>query len=249
MHNVYEEYAIHWVPRQGNALARFGAGWTGWCADRGGVESDPEVRELARQQRQTLGSVALHGIHANLVAPFKLERDQSLWLLHDVLDETAARSSAVTLPVMELGIADGKVALVLSKPSSEAVSLMSRLSRAAMPFVSGGNTGSPARTPANFEVPLTDRLEPSAAHQVVTDLRPILSPILCHQQIVNDLALMGNPGGGRPWRLLERFALGVADGARLTQADGMGCAGPHLLTGLDDGASSDHDQSPQPLVA
>lgn len=263
MHSEYERYAIHWVPQHGTALARFGSGWTGWCADSGGVDSDPDIRQLAQRQRRVLGPLALHGIHANLAAPFVLARGASLWRVHHKLEDLAYRTPPIDLPAMEVTVHDGHVALALTGPSPEVHSLRSRIAGVIRAFAdktpcTGGTqtrrtspTGRQSRASAShdptaaFEVALTDRLDPAEAQQIVADIAPILQPILRQPQVLSDLALLGDPGEGRPWRLLERYALADLDPFAADQPGGMGIAGPDLLTGFE--SSLDHRE--QPLVA
>ena len=33
MSGEFESYAVYWVPKSTDALARFGTSWTGWCAE------------------------------------------------------------------------------------------------------------------------------------------------------------------------------------------------------------------------
>ena len=35
MAGEFEKYAVYWVPKSADALARFGVSWTGWCAEQG----------------------------------------------------------------------------------------------------------------------------------------------------------------------------------------------------------------------
>jgi len=65
----------------------------------------------------------------------------------------------------------------------------------------------PASDALRFHIPLTDRLALGEAFDVMEHLRPAIEPMLSAPRWLRDLALMGDPGGGRPFRVLERFEL------------------------------------------
>lgn len=257
MHSDYEDYAIHWVPRAGSALAAFGAGWTGWCAERG-VSSDlPEFRRMRRGRPEMPGPGALLGLHAVLKEPFRLARGRTVWAMDTELMALAQSLPAVRLPRFEVTVFDGQVVLALSRPSRPIVRLTRHIEDLVKPLqagpryarysgdwdVSGINLPGqrawvePEPAPvARFHVPLSDRMELGLAFKMVDDLTPALNAILDESQFLSDIALVGNPGRGRPWRLIERYSLAEEPTRHGVPAPrGMACKGPSLFAPLDTG--------------
>ena len=78
-----------------------------------------------------------------------------------------------------------------------------------------------------FHIPLTDRLGLETAFEVLQQLQPLLEPILDEPRRMHDLALMGDPGGGRPLRVLQRYEL--CETPLHTASGAMPCHGPHVL--------------------
>ncbi len=239
----YVSYAIWWVPRPATSLGRFGTEWTGWCADDGIVSAE---HATASPPPGVPGQVGRHGLHATIRPAFRLAPGRSLWALEDALAELAERTEAIRLPSFELTVFDGHVALALSRPDAAVADLLSAVDLALRPFrqplpytrrdgVGGSREPGGATPPAldRFHLPLTDRLGLGTAYQIVAGLEPRLAAVLERQQAVWDMALVGDPGEGRRWRLLQRFALigePSSDGAPVP--DGMASRGPSLLAPL-----------------
>lgn len=257
MHSDYQDYAIYWLPRAGSALAEFGAGWTGWCPECG-VSSDlPEYRRMRRGRPEMPGRGALHGLHAALKTPFRLARGRTVWALDHELIALAQSLPAIRLPRFELTVFDGQVVLALSRPSRPIVRLTRHIADLVKPFKAGPRYArysgewdlsgiqlpgqrawiEPEAAPvARFHVPLSDRMELGLAYEMVDSLNPLLKSVLDEPQFLSDLALVGNPGKGRPWRLIERYALAEEPTRHGTIAPtGMACKGPRLFAPLDTG--------------
>ena len=58
-------------------------------------------------------------------------------------------------------------------------------------------------------------------------LQPVLEPILREPRQLHDLALMGDPGEGRPLRVLQRYDL--RDWPLRQASNAMPCYGPDVL--------------------
>ena len=58
-------------------------------------------------------------------------------------------------------------------------------------------------------------------------LSRIVAPMLSARRQISDLALMGDPGGGRPLRVLERYEL--RDWPLRRSAGALPCHGPRVL--------------------
>jgi hypothetical protein len=242
----YASYAIWWVPRPGTALARFGAEWTGWCADRGIVSATPALDAMARRRPGVPGSIGRFGLHATIKSPFRLMPGRSRWALEDALADLAERTEAIRLPPLELTVFDGHAVLALTRSDAAVARLLDAVAAVVRGFhlppryaAQGAQPGSrdwgACSMPAleRFHLPLTDRLALGAAYELVAELEPSLAPLLSGPQLVADLALVGDPGGGRPWRLLQRHALAeeVPD-PEARVPTGMAWSGPSLLEPL-----------------
>ena len=257
MQQDYEEFAIHWVPRHGTRLAEFGAGWTGWCAEHGMSSDVQEYRWLRRGQPEAPGMSALHGLHAPLKPGFKLAIGQSFWSLEDDLISFAQSLPTIQMPRFEVTVFDGRVVLVPSRPNRPILRLIRNLDAVIRPFeaqpvysqCAGGQAlagvdlpGMQAWTDFNggsitgFQVPLTDRMELQRAFDLADSLTPRLKAVLAEPLHLMDVALMGNPGRGRPWRLIERFAFSDEPSRREARVPrGMACNGPELIAPLNTG--------------
>lgn len=257
-------YAIWWVPRPETALGRFGADWTGWCADRGVTQARRALSALSRPRAGVPGAVRLRGLHATVCPPFRLAEGRSPWALENALAELARRTAPIRLPRLHLTVDGGRVVLAPMRPNEALTRLLAGAAEAVMPsvvsagyaaltgdgLVAAGGIVLPDRpvaqaaapaVPQRFGVALTDRMAPAEAAEIVAELAPVLGPVLLRPQTLADLALVGDPGGGRPWRLLDRFTLdGECAGAGPRLPAEMDCTGPSLITpiGSDDRAAA-----------
>jgi hypothetical protein len=246
----YTSYAIWWVPRPATGLGQFGAEWTGWCADDGMV-SAPVLAAAGPgdpPRPGVPGEVGRHGLHAVIRPAFRLAPGRSLWALEDALAELAERTEAIRLPPLELTVFDGRVALALARPDAAVASLLSAVDAALRPFrqplpyarpdgaadADGQASGAGQHAALErFHLALSDRLDLGRAYELVAGLGPRLAPALSRQQVIWDLALVGDPGGGRRWRLLQRHALiGEPAAERAPVPAGMAWRGPSLLAPL-----------------
>lgn len=246
MSGDYEKYAVYWVPKRSDALARFGASWTGWCAENG-----------ERRTRGVFGNVSFgiaavtrhgrrHGFHAVIKAPFRLGADRSLFTLEHALGTLVEECASFQLPRLRLAVVNECVALVPSQRSpalhdltvrigdalaridvapdapAEAVTLNADGARDAGPVVRF-----PTAAGHRFQMPLTDPIGTALALDVMEQLQPMLEPILQQPRQLQDIALMGDPGEDRPLRVLQRYEL---PGWPLRTASGaMPAHGPHVL--------------------
>lgn len=253
---TYTRYAIWWVPHPGSALARFGAAWTGWCADRGLTSKATARAALSRGWPGVPGGVARQGLHANVKSPFRLAEGRGIWALESALEALADRVTAVRLPRLALTVFDGRVVLAPTRPEEGVSRLMRAVAEAVRPVqvrppypgfgrgcelalegvaVPGTRDWGACAMPTleRFHVPLTDRLTLGTAYEVVAELEPTLGEVLGRRQLLADLALVGDPGGGRPWRVIARYPLqcGAAPADAGLPAE-MDCLGPSLMTPL-----------------
>lgn len=235
----YERYAIYWVPASASRLGTFGAGWTGWCAEAGTHCPRPGLRGLPQPLPRLTADLSRHGLHGVLRAPFRLGSGRSQWALERAVQLLADETPTIILPGLRMAVVGGRVALV-PEPAVPALNrLVARIGRTLLSL--GGDTvlrpgmaeapscfdGAGATSPEalraedlpvidahRFHVPLTDRVPLGTAYAVVAHLRPVLAPILAQRLVLGDLALVGDPGGERPWRVIDRYPLALPQPAR-----------------------------------
>ncbi|HUF86285.1 MAG TPA: DUF1045 domain-containing protein [Thermohalobaculum sp.] len=249
----FARYAVYWVPRRPDPLAQFGAAWTGWCAERGEPcprgSFDGHLAGLGVEVAAITRALRCHGLHGAIRAPFRLGPGRSRFSLEHVLDALAETMVAFPLPRFELAVLETRVALVPARSSGSLAALVTRVSDALAPLAApagtNGSAGHPPRAAAGdpalvpfrpaaerFHVPLTDALPIERAHAIRTALAPLVGPMLDAPRRLSELALMGDPGGGRPLRVLLRY--GLADRLLRRGAQALPCHGPEVLTPMPD---------------
>lgn len=222
MFDDFERYAVYWVPRRPDPLGPFGDSWTGWCAEYGEhrARSDfPNLRTLTRR-------LCRHGLHGVIRAPFRPAPGRSRFAIEDALEEIAEETVAVRLPSLELAVVAGRVALVPSRHEDALAALVERVWEALTPLAGPEAAGPPdglaeAPPPATddsllpfraapghrFHLPLTDPLPLEQAHALKAALGSTVGHLLNAKRSVSMISLMGDPGGNRPLRTLENYAL------------------------------------------
>ena len=161
---------------------------------------------------------------------------------------------AFRLPRLRLAVIGGSVAALVPHQNCAALgALVARVGEAMAPLdmaptngfaeaqapAPGGNaagiTGEgveslvqlPVAEAHRFHMPLTDQLGLETAFEVMEQLRPLLEPMLDEPRRLHDVALMGDPGEGRPLRVLERYDLSSTPVRR--GANPLPCHGRHVL--------------------
>ena len=215
MHGQYSSYAIAWIPRTGSALARFGKGWTGWCPEHGSHADPAERVNAGADTPVALGPIAYRGLHAEFAAPFRLPRGRSFWRLDDEVQELARSLSSTVLPRLSVALVDDRVMLVperrapgIDRIARSVAEVVTAQDEAATP---AGMEALPERPPATpdpaFRIALTGALGKEGGRRLAATLQRHLAPMLAHRQVLDNLALLGDPGEGRPWRLIQRYPL------------------------------------------
>ena len=260
MYDEFEKYALYWVPKRDDALARFGASWTGWCAEQG----EPRARDTLRSFSFDIPAITRqlrgHGLHAVFKAPFRLGQGRSRFSLEHILAQVVENCVSFPLPRLRLAVVDGSVALVPDQNCTALGDLVARIGAAMAPLEVAGPTNgfaeAPAMTPAaaprgisacnsetviqlpivaarRFQMPLTDQLDAAMAFNVKEALEPVLEQILDQPRHLQDVALMGDPGEGRPLRVLQRYEL--RDTPLRQASSALPCQGPHVLVSMFSG--------------
>ena len=249
MSGEFEKYAVYWVPKHADALARFGVSWTGWCAERGEHRPRGEFPGVSAAVPAITRQVWRHGFHAIIKAPFRLQAERSRFSVERAVEQVIDESVAFRLPRLRLAVIGGSVAALVPHQSCAALgALVARVGDAMAPLGAAEPANGFAEAPApdgiviedaeplvqlpaaeahRFHMPLTDRLPLEVAFQVMEELQPLLEPMMGETRRLHDVALMGDPGEGRPLRVLQRYDLRETPQRR--GANPMPCHGPYVL--------------------
>jgi hypothetical protein len=253
MSGEFEKYAVYWVPKGTDALARFGTSWTGWCAERGEHRPRGEFPGVSAAVPAITRQVWRHGFHAVIKAPFRLQEGRSRFSVEHALARVIEESVAFRLPSLRLAVIGGSVAALVPHQDCAALgALVDRVGEAMAPLETAPPANGFAETPAldgiavgtigegieslvqlpatdahRFHMPLTDRLPLETAFRVMEELQPLLEPLMGEPRRLHDVALMGDPGEGRPLRVLQRYDL--SDAPLRRGANPMPCHGPYML--------------------
>ncbi len=260
MSGEFEKYAVYWVPKSSDALARFGVSWTGWCAERGEHRTRGEFPGVSVDIPAITRQVWRHGFHAIIKAPFRLRAGRGRFSVEHALDQVIDEIVAFRLPRLRLAVIGGSVAALVPHQNCAALgALVDRVGEAMapldaaprdqaaptngfaeaqapapngiMPGITGEDVESLVQLPVaeahRFHMPLTDPLSLEIAFEVMEELRPLLEPMLGEPRRLHDVALMGDPGEGRPLRVLQRYDL--SDTPVRRGANPLPCHGPKVL--------------------
>ncbi len=254
MYDAYTAYAVCWVPPEAGPLAAFGRAWTGWCADQGARMPRHLPPSLRSMLEGLVESPARTGLHGVIAPPFAIAAAGNAWNLETVLGQVADATAPIRVDRLRPAYVDGRVALVADRPPAALERLTGRVQAAfsvlAAPSSPAGPgrfaeeraaflsalAGMPGGPPANlspdrFHMPLTDRIAPFRAERILRELGRELEAAGIDGVDISDIALMGDPGGGRPARVLHRAPLagrGVGSGGGL---GGLETFGPSLFAG------------------
>ncbi|MBK0399294.1 DUF1045 domain-containing protein [Limibaculum sp. M0105] len=235
MIDIFERFAISWVPQPGSPLARFGASWTGWCADAAERRARYDRAGLPFRPEQVTGPLEYQGLHAEIYAPFRFRRGASAWAFERELASLSSVLEVFTLPRLSVAVVEGRIVLTPATTSAALEHFIETISARLAQF----DTDAEARETATarmgfvgsrFMMPLTRTLAPEEAEALARPLARELEPILAERQQILDFAVMGDPGGGRALRVIERHEL--AEPQQKFELRGLSCSGPRLYTGI-----------------
>lgn len=110
-------YALYFIPRQDEPLARIAADWLGRDPFGGATRPAEAVADLsAAEVAFHTASARRYGFHATLKAPFRLAASETEASLRAALDHFAEATPAVTIPRLVVSQIDGFFALVPERP-------------------------------------------------------------------------------------------------------------------------------------
>ncbi len=226
----FNRYAIYFVPRKETALAEFGTTWFGNQSENGNLVKDNKISLDQKHYEQVIAAPRRFGFHATLKAPFALRPDCDLDDLLTATQDLARSTLPVALGGLQINpIAEflalvpfcenrelDKLALrcvrlldVYRAPSCEAelkkrraVGLSEReekmLLKWGYPYV---------KKTYRFHMTLTGKLKNREVKIVEPVLAKLSENTIDRPFMIDDLCVLGDPGNGQPFRLLERFAL------------------------------------------
>jgi hypothetical protein len=257
MSDEFEKYAVYWVPKRTDALARFGVFWTGWCAEQGEFRARGEFGSFSFDVAAVTRQLRRHGLHAVIKAPFRLGTRRSRFTLEHTLADLIEDSVSFRLPRLHLAVVDGCVALVPRQNCTALGNIVACIEEAIAPLDTAAPSNGfaeaampstapegivyeeakavvqlPAADAHRFHMPLTDQLGLELAFRVMEELQPLLEPMLDDPRALDDIALMGDPGQGRPLRVLQRYDLRDTPLCKASRA--LPCHGPHVLVPMHD---------------
>lgn len=211
----YQSYALCWMPKLYSDLAEFGCAWTGWCPETGIKAALCQQLRDARKIAGPSGDTGRRGLHAPLTEAFTLRTDGQLWALENALGALANDLREVPIGRLQMRVIAGRIMLTPrdEHPAREFLETLGALM---------SSFGIRARE--RFELAVTDTLMGDDADRVARALEPVLAAMLARPLTLSDVALMGDPGDSRPWRLTERFQL-CRTPQRTTGPSGMHCFG------------------------
>lgn len=242
MFDAYRRYALFWVPAADDPLAAFGHDWTGWCAESGERRERRPIPGIGSMLDGLTQELALCGLHGVVAGPFTLRGPAAFWALETALYRITAEMRPFSVPGLRALRLGNRVALVCAVPGLPADRMVRRARVALSIVVEDGDgervSGSPGihprppepRAADRFHLPLTDPVEDGAAARLIDALDALLDARRIGPVEVRDIALMGDPGEGRPFTVLRRYAFGHGAGG---EADGRGPRGRLMSPGVD----------------
>ena len=227
----HARYAIYWAPPKGSDLARFGAEWLGWDAEAGTHPPRSDPPGLPIPAAEITAAPRRYGFHATVKPPFRLAGGTDPAGLRAAFHDFAAGQAPFLAPPLALSGKHGFLALRFSAPApgmavlaAQAVEALDRFRappsaeeldrRRARPL--------PPEAEANltrwgypwvmglfdFHLTLSGALPPDHLAAVSAALDAPTAPFRAAPLAVEELCLFGDPGGGAPFRLLDRARLG-----------------------------------------
>lgn len=226
MYDAYARYALAWVPPWESPLARFGFNWTGWCAEHAHQMPQHPLEGIGSMLDGITEEICRTGLCAAIARPFSLDRRSDAWLLESAIEHIGTITAPIEVEALRPALVAGRVALVPARPCPALDKLAGRARAALSSFKSdpsqafaedpaafigaltpGQKPGAPSLSADRFHIPLTDEVSPFRAERLLRALPNVLSAAALGKIEICDLALMGDPGEGRPLVVLTRIGL------------------------------------------
>jgi putative phosphonate metabolism protein len=228
----YQRYAVYYAPKANSDLAAFGNAWLGRDPATGREIARPDVAGLDRDEIASITvSPSRYGFHGTLKPPFALKDGQTRAQLENAIVGYCAGASPVSCGPLILKAIGSFIALVPTDPVGGLGDLASGLVKVLDGFRQPEDEAAMNKRRASglsdrqeeylvrwgypyvmeefrFHLTLTDKLDPDRMMRVRDALAPIVAPLCEAPFTISDVCLFGDPGDGKPFDLLGRFALG-----------------------------------------
>lgn len=234
--DAFSRFAVYYAPPSGSPLARLGAAWLGVDPEGGDVAADeaalpPDLLAALPQSRESLvRNARVYGFHATLKAPFRLGERIDLDVLDGAIAALAEKTAPVVAPRLRVKAELGFVALqpAASSPALNALAAacvtsldllrapltgaeLAKRRRAGLDMIEDANLrnwGYPyVLDRFRFHITLSSGLAKREAAAVAAVLDTLFEPVLEPAFRIDELCLFGDPGDGRPFRILKRYPL------------------------------------------
>ena len=230
----FARYAVYWAPEEADPLHAFGATWLGHDPTSAGpVVQRNRLGLPAALADDLTAEPRRYGLHATLKAPFRAKPGVHEAHIVEVTAALARSVAAFKTELLRLTNLQGFLALCPQAPSPALDDLARRcvteLDFLRAPLSCAERT---RRNPQHlsleqrqlletwgyqhvlqyfrFHITLTKRLTEAERIVVAPVLETATRPFCSQPFSVNAIALFGDPGGGRPFRLIQRFPLSAA---------------------------------------
>lgn len=236
----FTRYAVYWAPDAADPLAVFGAAWLGHEPARAGAAPAPRLRlGLPEAEADRITADPRHyGLHATLKAPFRLKPGVTPAGLSKAIAALAQETPAFSTAPLRLTHLSDFLALCPSRPSAKLAALADRCVVELDPLRAPLTEAEIARRKPQFltdhqrdllaawgyphvldqfrfHITLTGRLTADERALVMMVLKAATAAFCAGPFEVGAIALFGDPGGGQPFQLVQRFALGPATPAAM----------------------------------
>lgn len=229
---MFERMAIYWAPPRDSALAAFGRNWLGSDPERDGAPA--VLRETCGLDASLAGrateSPRRYGLHGTLKAPMRLAPGRTAESLVAALEGFAARRRRFRAGPFRLARLARYLALVPQEPTADLDWLAQQCEtvfdrfRAPLDDAEAARRFAPGLSARRrghvrdfgypfvlsdflFHITLAGPLENPELSRVETALRPVVAPFCEEPLAIDAIALLGDPGGGAPFRMIARFPL------------------------------------------
>jgi len=227
---TYNRYAIYFVPRKDTDLAGFGRAWFGHDIETGHLVANTKTSLDQKQYQQVIEVPRRYGFHATLKAPFALRPDCDLDDLLAATQDLAQSTSPVALGGLQIRPIAEFLALVpfcenreLNKLALRCVRLLDvyRAPMCEAELIKRRAVGLSEREEKmllkwgypyvkkayRFHMTLTGKLKNRQAKTVEPVVTELLKNSIERPFMIDDICVMGDPGNGEMFRLVERFKL------------------------------------------
>jgi putative phosphonate metabolism protein len=227
----YQRYAVYYAPHPQSDLGRFGNAWLGRDPLANIELARPALAGLkVNDVIAATTSPTRYGFHGTLKPPFTLKQGQSRSGLEAALEKLCADITPVTCGPLTLKSISGFLALIPTDPVAPLEHLAARMVRDLDDFrqpedATAMNKRRAAGLSARqenylvtwgypyvmedfrFHLTLSNKLAPKQLERFEASLASTAAPLCQTAFIIDDICLFGDPGDGKPFHLLRRFAL------------------------------------------